>query len=87
MRGEIQMDVEVAKRECRICLDECQVQIERLRQLVEDCDALVPDILRVSCEKSVPGMRRAAKAAIVRLQIVVQLRADNMRCDDSGDLR
>lgn len=77
------MDVATAKRECLTWLDECQRQLERLRQLVETCDALAPDAV----EESVPGLRRAAKAAIAWFEIVVKIRAGDMRCGESGDLR
>jgi hypothetical protein len=73
------LDAETAKRECRTCLDKWQGQIERLRQLVEDSDAFAPDALRVSFEESMPEMKRAAQAAIARFQILVQIRAGEMR--------
>jgi hypothetical protein len=72
-------DVETAKQECRICLDKWQAQIERLRQLVEDSDSFAPDALRVSFEESMPDLKRAAQAAIARLQILVHIRAGTIR--------
>jgi hypothetical protein len=83
----MKMDVETAKRECRTWLDECQGQIERLRQLVETSDTLAPDSLRVSVEESTPGLRRAAKAAVAWLQMILQIRAGDMHYGESGDLR
>jgi hypothetical protein len=73
------LDVETAKGECRLCLVKWQEQIERLRQLVENSDSFAPDALRVSFEESMPEMKRAAQAAIARLQILVQIRAGEMR--------
>jgi hypothetical protein len=78
-RPQWHLDADTAKRECRTCLDKWQRQIERLRQLVDNSDAFSPDALRVSFEESVPDMRRAAQAAIARFQILVQIRAGEMR--------
>jgi hypothetical protein len=79
------LDVETAKRECRTCLDKWQVQIERLRQLVENSDAFAPDALRVSFEGSMPDMKRAAQAAIARFQILMQIRASDMQYGESDE--
>ena len=79
------LDVETAKRECRTCLDKWQGQIERLRQLVENSDGFAPDALRVSFEESMPDMQRAARAAIARLQILVQIRTGDMHYYESEE--
>jgi len=79
------LDVETAKRECRICLEKWQGQIERLRQLVENSDGFAPDALRVSFEESMPDMKRAAGAAIARFQILVQIRAGDMHYGGSEE--
>ena len=68
-------DVDVAKQECRICLDKLTEQIGRLRQLVDDSDSFAPDALRVSFEQAVPDLKRAGQAAIARLQILAHIRA------------
>ena len=68
-------DVDVAKQECRICVDKLTEQIGRLRQLVDDSDSFAPDALRVSFEQAVPDLKRAGQAAIARLQILAHIRA------------
>ena len=68
-------DVDVAKQECRICLDKLTEQIGRLRQLVDDSDSFAPDALRVSFEQAVPDLKRAGQAAIAQLQILAHIRA------------
>ena len=73
------LDVETAKQECRTCLDKWEVQIGLLRLLVENSDSFAPDALRISFEDSMPEMKRAAQAAIARVQILVQIRAGTMR--------
>ena len=77
-------DVDVAKQECRICLDKLTEQIGRLRQIVEDSDSYAPDALRVSFEQAVPDLKRAGQAAIARLQILAHIRAGTIvwRGDD-----
>jgi hypothetical protein len=84
-RPQWHLDVDTAKRECRTCLDKWQGQIERLRQLVDNSDAFAPDALRVSFEKSLPDMTRAAQAAIARLQILIQIRAGDMHYGGSEE--
>ena len=76
------LDVSVAKRECRTCLEKWQGQIQRLRQLAEDSDSFSPEALRVSFEESMPDMKRAAQAAVARFQILLQIRAGTMRWHD-----
>lgn len=76
------LDVETAKRECRICLEKWQGQIQRLRQLVENSDSFSPEALRMSFEESMPDMKRAAQAAIARFQILLQIRAGDMHWHD-----
>ena len=73
------LDVETAKQECRLTFDKLVAQIEGLRQLVEDSDSFAPDALRVSFEESMPDLKRAAQAAIARLQILVHIRAGTIR--------
>jgi hypothetical protein len=84
-RPQWHLDVETAKQECRTCLDKWLIQIERLRQLVENSDAFAPDALRVSVEESMPDMQRAARASIARLQILVQIRAGDMHYRESSE--
>jgi hypothetical protein len=77
-------DVDVAKQECRICLDKLTEQIGRLRQLVDDSDSFAPDALRVSFEEAIPDMSLAGRAVIARLQILAHIRAGTIiwRGDD-----
>ena len=84
-RPQWHLDVETAKQECRTCLDKWLIQIERLRQLVENSDAFAPDALRVSVEESMPDMQRAARASIARLQILVQIRAGDRESSERAD--
>jgi hypothetical protein len=86
-RPQWHLDVETAKRECRTCLDKWNEQIELLRQLVENSDAFAPAALQVSFEDVMPDLMRAAQAAIARFQILLQIRAGDMHCGESGDLR
>jgi len=68
-------DVDVAKQECRICLDKLTDQIGRLRQLVDDSDSFAPDALRVSFEEAIPDLSHAGRALIARLKILAHIRA------------
>lgn len=72
------LDVGTAERECRLCFDKWQSQMNRLRELVEQHETYAPAAFRASLEGIMPEFRRATLAAVSRLQIMAQIKSGDM---------
>ena len=73
------LDVETARRECRLCLDRWQALTNRFRKLVEEHEEYAPDAFKASILELMPEYKRAANAAVARLQIMTQIKCGEMR--------
>jgi len=78
-RPQWHVDVETAERECHICFEKWQSQLDRLRELVEQHKSYTPEAFKASLEEIMPEFRRATLAAISRLQIMAQIKSGDMR--------
>jgi hypothetical protein len=84
------LDVDTAQRECRICFAKWQELTNRIQKMVEEHEEYEPDAFKASILELMPEYARAAKAAVARLQIMVQIKSGEMRWhedkpEESGD--
>jgi hypothetical protein len=89
-RPQWHLDVETARRECRVCFAKWQALTSRIRKMVEEHEEYAPQAFKASVLELMPDYVRAANAAVARLQIMVQIKCGEMRVhgdkpEESGD--
>ncbi|MGA7793696.1 MAG: hypothetical protein WCA19_11710 [Candidatus Acidiferrales bacterium] len=79
------LDVETAQRECRETLNKWQELTTRIRTLVEKHEEYVPDAFKSSMLDLLREYVRAANATVARLQIMTQIKCDEMRFHEDDE--
>jgi hypothetical protein len=72
------LDVEMAAKECRVCFEKWQAQMNRLRKLLEQHETYTPEAFKASLEETMPEFRSATLAAVSGLQIMAQIKSGEM---------
>ena len=78
-RPQWHLDVETAQRECRVCFAKWQALTSRIRKMVEEHEEYEPEAFKASILELMPEYKRAANAAVARLQIMTQIKCGEMR--------